>query len=670
MEDKKKTSILLIVSLLLIIFIFLILLDAFEGTDIFDDYSASEGNNDIEEIGNLSITEANREVTVSSYDIITVTDNFEIENLNSFAINLVYIGIPKVLIPNLLSISCTDVKEESDDNRNDLNIKQIDFDSENCVLFEIDLNESLNEEESKSIKMIQTFTNQLVYESYGDYQLISYSGYVFPFFPYQINSSIVTTYEIDSINFNLDSYDWGTSTGRNTILFNSSQLNDEDGYIEPFLKNLGDDLEISLSYEEMESTTKLQVKNVDCEIEISPWGVIKVKEEMTLYNAGKIELSEIVVKIPSSTKCLTAYDDLGEIMEDINKQTTESKGNEQPPEGVQPPEGFQPPEGWEPPEGLEPPSGGEFPGRENIMERNTGDELSITIDLTERRAPIYPNRSMEFTLEFFITYDDYISFNFWTLQNTLYIDALLVKFDYIVQECSIEIVLEACANIYNIDNLPSELSSFSSGQILIYKINNISPSEDCVITLTYSINYFDLMYRPLIFSTIIALTSTIFTLLSLFLKKKKVVEEVKREELPLEELRAFNSLYERKINFNLELNENIELLEMKKMKKQNFNVISKKIEAKLKEINLQIIPFKEILKTTNQKFQDLIEALDVLESEKESITDALSILEKRYNQKKITSKQAYENLSDDFFRRKKKIEKKIEQTLNTLKSME
>ena len=58
----------------------------------------------------------------------------------------------------------------------------------------------------------------------------------------------------------------------------------------------------------------MEVKETNREIFISPWGIIRVNEELTIENLGLIATSSIKLNIPHNAKEIYVSDDIGEIL--------------------------------------------------------------------------------------------------------------------------------------------------------------------------------------------------------------------------------------------------------------------------------------------------------------------------------------------------------------------
>jgi len=106
----------------------------------------------------------------------------------------------------------------------------------------------------------------------------------------------------------------------------------------------------------------------------------------------------------------------------------------------------------------------------------------------------------------------------------------------------------------------------------------------------------------------------------------------------------------------------------KKIAKKNYKSILDKNTIKIDEIQQEIKPFKKLLNESSEVFDSIIKRLDVLEAERISIKDSLNLLESRYKRGRLPSRAAYMKLSDDFKKRRKKIDRTIDKFLQQLRS--
>ena len=86
------------------------------------------------------------------------------------------------------------------------------------------------------------------------------------------------------------------------------------------------------------------------------------------------------------------------------------------------------------------------------------------------------------------------------------------------------------------------------------------------------------------------------------------------------------------------------------------------------EIQKEVTPFKKVLMETSEIFETIVKRLDILEAERISVKDSLALLESRYRRGRLPSRAAYLKLSDDFIKRRKKIDKTIDKLIQQLRS--
>ena len=141
-----------------------------------------------------------------------------------------------------------------------------------------------------------------------------------------------------------------------------------------------------------------------------------------------------------------------------------------------------------------------------------------------------------------------------------------------------------------------------------------------------------------------------------------------REFIPVNEIREFCALYEERNALILEIRQAEEDAKRKKMAKKNYKNILNKNTSKIDEIQQELMPFKKILIDTGESFENIVKRLDILEAERISIKNSLNLLESRYKRGRLPSRAAYIKLSDDFKKRRKKIDRTIDKFLQQLRS--
>jgi hypothetical protein len=167
---------------------------------------------------------------------------------------------------------------------------------------------------------------------------------------------------------------------------------------------------------------------------------------------------------------------------------------------------------------------------------------------------------------------------------------------------------------------------------------------------------------------ITALISSAYVLLMKTRKEAEAMIAIRRELLPLNEIREFISLYEEKNALILEIRQAEEDIKKKKIIKKKYRNILENNTKKIEEIEKEIIPFKTVVRDINATFENLISRMEVLEAERVSVDDSLNLLEARYKRGRLPSRSAYLKLSENFLKRKKRIDKDIDKNVQQLRS--
>jgi hypothetical protein len=247
-------------------------------------------------------------------------------------------------------------------------------------------------------------------------------------------------------------------------------------------------------------------------------------------------------------------------------------------------------------------------------------------------------------------------------------DLLTSQFEYLGMKQTINVFIEGCGKINYISTPPNTIKQSGSSKILTYHSDYVSSIETKNVLITYTIDLFDLLLRPLL---IILIILTLLSFYILIEKNKKVEGEVltfKKDFLPINEIREYCSLYEEKNALILEIRKAEEEAKRKKLAKKSYNNILSKNSIKIEEIKGALLPFKDILAETNETFNNIIKKLDILDAERVSVDDSINLLESRYKRGKLPSKAAYEKLESDFLNRRKKIDRTIDRYIQQLRS--
>ena len=451
-------------------------------------------------------------------------------------------------------------------------------------------------------------------------QLLIFEGPLFPLLPYKSEGNIKSNYILpqgSTLEYNKRIGGMGNLVGDNNLLYDLDFYEEID-YLEPFLLNLGEDNETGIAVKNM-FTSKLEIEKIDKDIYISPWGIIKNVEEITIENVGTEEILFIYLKIPSNAMNVKVYDDLGEVL-----------------------------------------------GVALIELIDDVSTKTVSIPLYQNRVSLAPASKFKFFLEYYLPPEGYISFNW--LQQSISINLLTTKYEYLIYEQTTNVIIEGCGIVDYMSSLPEALSSSGNSKVLVYSIENVSPLVEKNILLTFTIDLFEILIRPVVFVMILALLSSIFVLAIKTLKREEQVSIFKKEFIPTSEIREFCSLFEESNALVLEIRKAESETKRKKLAKKTYKNLLSKNTAKIDQIKEEIRPFKKILLETSDTFSNIVKRLDVLDAERISISDSLNLLEARYKRGKLPSKAAYQKLSDDFFNRQKKLDRTIDKYIQQLRS--
>ena len=97
---------------------------------------------------------------------------------------------------------------------------------------------------------------------------------------------------------------------KNKYLYNL-QHHSELHYVDPFLENFDNkQKEISFTFKDNEAT-KLEVNQIIRDIYISPWGIIRIKEDFIIQNLGITNIERISLNLLPYSKSIRVYDEIG-----------------------------------------------------------------------------------------------------------------------------------------------------------------------------------------------------------------------------------------------------------------------------------------------------------------------------------------------------------------------
>ena len=614
---RKRSKVFLLIGFLSFIFIF-----QYFGNDSLNqfqdqnEFEIPQLSGDLEGAENILIVQLIRRTNLSTSGLININDKMVILNENDNPINSILIGIPLRDSSNLIYINTvgqtenTLLTERSHGVMGSYEMVKIYFDS------------PLLPSQETTINVKQTYNNLLSYDiaelEEGVNQLIHFNGLVFPILPYRSEGDVKSIYIIPTLaelhtrkQFN----SMGNLVGGNIVydLATSLSIN----HLDPFLENLNENNETTVSIKTLQ-LTGLEIEKINREIFISPWGIIKNTEEVTIENVGIIGVGLFSLNIPVDAKNVKIYDDLGELFGDIINSPTDSS------------------------------------------------KKVLSIQLSQNRVSLSPTSKFKFFIEYNLPHEQYVSYNW--LQQSISINLLMTNYDFLIHEQTTKVVIEGCGTIDYTSSPPEAIFKTVGTRILVYSSEMVSPFEKKIILFTYTVDIFDLILRPTIFIMIIAFLSSIFVLIIKTRKREEDESVFKKEFIPTSEIREFCSLYEEKNALVLEIRNAENETKRKKMVKKTYKNLLTKNTAKIDQIKEEILPFKKILMETSDTYDNIIKKLDILDAERISVNDSLNLLESRYKRGKLPSKAAYQKLSSDFFNRRKKIDRTIDKYIQQLRS--
>ena len=615
---RKKKIILLLISFLLFIAVFSSFQD--DPLRVYQNQNENEPpqlSGGLEGAENLLLVKMIRHANLSSYGLVNAKDRITVLNQNNNPISSILIGISLKDSNNLVYFSAMG------HTGNTLLIERSNKVMRNYEMITVYFDSPLLPSQETNITIIQTYKNLLTYElTINNEQEINFTWTLFPILPYKSEGEIKSNFQLPAeteLNYPKLIEGMGLPIGDRNVLYDLAQSSTIN-HLDPFLENLGEKngTTTTILFNDL-IATKLEIEEINREIRISPWGVVKIKEEIEIKNVGIIQIPSISIKLPIEIKNVKAYDDLGELL-----GTTIIDSIEDP----------------------------------------SKKELSII--LYQNRVSLMPLSKFKFFIEYNLPYEKFISYNW--LQQSFLINIFTSSYEFLIHQQTTKVIIEGCSSIDYVSSLPEAVLITSGTRVLVYNSENVSPIESKTILFTFTVDIIDLILRPLIFMLIIAFLSSVFVLIIKTQKREEQVSAFKKESILTNEIREFCSLYEEKNALILEIRKAENEAKRKKLAKKTYKNLLAKNTTKIDQIKEEITPFKKILMETNETFNNIIKKLDVLDAERFSVNDSLTLLETRYKRGRLPSKAAYQKLSDDFFNRRKKLDRTIDKFIQQLRS--
>ncbi|MFW9820025.1 MAG: hypothetical protein ACFFE5_10490 [Candidatus Thorarchaeota archaeon] len=581
------------------------------------EYSANQ-----EGIENVILTYVNRRVDINLYGVVKVRDILTVKNRNNNPISSILVGIPLEHSDYLIHFESKGANEETLLEENSLTIERLHMVMEDYEMFIIYLDSPLLPQQSKTVIFrysLRDLSNEYIV---SEEHYINHQGIIYPALPYKMEGEVVAYYFFPEFGQGDEDVtdDWGDfNPSLNAREYVFERISDTIGveYIEPFLANLNEYKDLNLWVKHKDST-KLEIQEINRKIFVSPWGIVRVRDNILIKNLGLQSSTYILLYIPASSYGISVSDDLGQI------------------QGV---------------------TSTEIPGT---------NEKRVTIDLSTNRVMMLPNTSFSFDLEYQLPFENHFSVNW--LQESVEIDLLATNYDYLGKKQTITIFIDGCYKIDQISNPPEAIKK-SQGMVSIkFTSDYVVPGVNKMIQFTFTIDLFNLLLRPFVFMIIFISLASIYVVIAKTRKREKDLTAIKKELIPVNEIREYCSLFEEKNALVLEIRQIEEDARRRKIAKKTYKNLLTKNNTKIEEIQKEIIPFKKLLMESSDIFENIVKKLDVLEAERISVKDSLSLLESRYKRGRLPSRTAYLKLSDDFKKRQKKIDRTIDKLIQQFRS--
>ncbi|MHA2431299.1 MAG: hypothetical protein ACXACC_09780, partial [Promethearchaeota archaeon] len=294
------------------------------------------------------------------------------------------------------------------------------------------------------------------------------------------------------------------------------------------------------------------------------------------------------------------------------------------------------------------------------------NKKSFTINLAQNRVPLKPLSKISFTVEYILDIYEYTSINWF--QESIQINLFTTTFEWLGKEQTINVVIQGCNNLEYVSLPPDAIIDTGGSKTLVYNFEFVTPIESKMIQFTFSIDLFELLLRPIIITLIIGLLASIYVILIKIKKEREEKFVTEKVEIPIDELREFCSLQEEKNALVLEIRRGEEDAKRKKIAKKIYSNLLSKNTTKIEQIKQELLPFKKVLMDTSETFENIIKKIDVLDAERESVNDSLTLLDNRYKKGKLPSKAAYQKLFEDFMKRRRRIDRTIDKNIQQLRS--
>lgn len=364
--------------------------------------------------------------------------------------------------------------------------------------------------------------------------------------------------------------------------------------------------------------TLLQLDTLTRRIFVDTWGHLKVEERHELQSMGPVSVTTFQFQIPKDATGFEVSDALGGI------------------------------------------------GGHAVSEANAdGKTKNVTMNLQINRAAIGGYTKFVYDIEYNVPLDPNLRSSWFT--HEFEVDVYMSRFQYSVFNDTTRVILLGGQEVSRVHPQPDSIENSNEGMVLVFNTPAVSPYHAKTLEVTFRVNPFQVTARLLVFILLLASISTVYVVLRRGISRREKPEMAEEEAIPKRDLRQFIQLFEERNALKLELSKAVENLRRKRMRKKEYNRFLKESNSKIKDIDYEIQPYKDILLDSDKRLVKVVDNLEYLETERSSIRSSIRLLEQRYRRGKLQSRASFERLRDDLQKRIEKINKNIDRAISELK---
>ncbi|HMF30951.1 MAG TPA: hypothetical protein VKK79_06035, partial [Candidatus Lokiarchaeia archaeon] len=364
----------------------------------------------------------------------------------------------------------------------------------------------------------------------------------------------------------------------------------------------------------------LQMNSIARRIIVDPWGSVTVQEDHVIFNTGQLPVTTYNFRIPLNATNFTITD----AFEAVEGASVSSTTN------------------WD------------------------GKTVNVTVSLATNRAPLLAGDTFRYTISYELPLSMFASESW----NNYYcfLQSFPTQMDFLIVSETTQIILNGGSSVTSVSPNPESTIIEGMQTTLTFSDSMVSPLQQRVVQISYQVNVFWIIWRPLVFILMFFVASAAYVYARKGLRKVPTQGMADQINIPAKDLQQFVSLYEEKSALQQELDTLNEDVKMKKIPKKSYNKRVKDIQTKSKELDEDIKPLRKSLGESDERFRKIMEKLQFFEAERISVEDSLLALDARYRRGAIPSRSAFQKLYSDFTKRMQKMQRETDKLLSELKS--